>query len=430
MTDQAEQANIPVQTGLSFLPPTPILIGLGVSLLIGIILSYIVGRIIAKPILKVTEVAVNTSKLDLTEDDQGIKKYISYKDETGNLAKAIWETREALRSMANKLQNVSSTVTRHSESLKQRTDENVSNITQIVSTIDEIAVGNNNQAETMNDINMTLSEVVALIEKITSEATKGSDRAVESLDSIREGQTTVDTLGDKMDESITVSMETSQSIHQLSEMMTDVADFVNVITSIADQTNLLALNATIEANRAGDAGKGFTVVANEIRKLAEQSSKAAKEITSIINNTTEKTNLAVSNINRSSSLVKEQKDALKVTQDAFTKIKQTYDGIVNNFKSTASAMQTINTNSKLISEQIYNMASTSEEFAASTEEISATGQAQLDTTELIAKSSRDLNILAGNLNEEVAKLKLTKTSLEVNTDTRTEEDKLVKSLAV
>jgi methyl-accepting chemotaxis protein len=185
-----------------------------------------------------------------------------------------------------------------------------------------------------------------------------------------------------------------------------VANIVNVITSISEQTNLLALNAAIEAARAGEAGKGFAVVAEEIRHLAEDSSKAAKEIIDIIGKTTEKTKLAVSNINVANSLVIEQRSALKITQDAFNKIKGLYDNIVAASDKSAKSMEAINEKSKVISDGIQNIAAIAEESAASTEEISASGEEQLASLELVAGAAKELFELSEQLSSEVSKFKL------------------------
>lgn len=392
--------------GMQFMIPTSVWIGLGISFVLGIVLAYITGKLISKPIIKLTEVANKTSKFDLIEGDEILKDVLKYKDETKAMADALLDIRKALKSLTKKLQHTTLTLTSHSDNLAKTTDENARLITQVVSTIDEVAHGNTSQAQNINDINATLLDVVNLIDEITKETSSGAEHAVNSITFINEGQNTVDIQAKKMEENILVSHEANKSIDELSQMIDQVAGIVSVITSIAGQTNLLALNASIEAARAGEAGKGFAVVADEIRNLAEESSKAAKNITDIIKSTTEKTNLAVTNINKAGTLINEQKEALKITQDAFVKIKDTYDGIVKSFKHTAGVMKTIDNKSKEISHQAQDMAAIAEEFAASTEEISAAGQEQLTSTEVIVKSSKDLYILAGELSEEINKIKI------------------------
>ena len=404
---QAADASLaqPIPQGGFRLPPTTVLIGLIVSLVIGVIMAYIVGKIIAKPIVMVTEITKRTANLDLV-NDESFDVTLKYKDESGAMAAALRDTRQALREMIARLQKVSATVTSHSNDLTKATAENVKTITQVVATIGELAEGNNSQARTVNNISTTMSEVTSLIDGITDEASKGAQNAVTSLEFIKDGEKAVDMQAQKMEESVNISKEVDLSVSELSKRIEQVADIINVITSISEQTNLLALNAAIEAARAGEAGRGFAVVAEEVRKLAEESSNAAKEITEIINSTTEKTTLAVSSINKAASVVNEQKEALRVTQNVFAKIKTSYDGIVNSFQHTAAAMETINEKSKDIFHQTQEVSAVAEEFAASTEQISSAGQEQLASTEMIAQSSRGLYALAGELSSEINKFKV------------------------
>lgn len=399
------ETSVPMQNGAQFLIPTPILIGLGISLVLGVILSYFLGRYIAKPIIKVTEITKKTSEFDLV-DDESFEELLKYKDETRGMAEALKDTRKSLREMVLKLQDATYAITSHSDSLTKNTNENVKMITQVAATINEIAEGNNNQAQSINSMNETLCEVVELIDNITIESLNGSENAVKSLEFIADGQKAMDIQANKMDENITMSEQATKSINELSKTIDEVANIVNIITSIAEETNLLSLNAAIEAARAGETGKGFAVVANEIRNLAEDSSEAAKKITDLINSTKAKTNLAVSNINETGTLVNEQKEILNSTQDAFSKVKTTYNQIVSSFQHTSEVMKTIDEKAKNTLVQTQDMVAVAEEFAASTQEISASAQEQLNSTEMIAQSSDELNLLAGNLDTEINKFKV------------------------
>lgn len=398
------ETNTTVQGSGFELPATQVLIGMFFAMILGAITSYFFGRYISKPIIKVTELMKSISNLDLTHNE-AYDSLMDYNDECGIMARELNNTRILLNGMVIRLQAIANTLANYSQSLNDTTDENVKTITRVVDAINEIAEGNSNQSHTISEINNTLSYIAEAIGEISDKADIGAKNASNSIDTIKDGQKAVDVQAIKMEESITVTNETGKSIDELNKMIVQVEKNTSVITSIAEQTNLLALNAAIEASRAGDAGKGFSVVADEIRNLADGSSKAAKEIVEIINKTTGLSAVTVDNISKVNALVIEQRDALEITQKEFDKIRLSHESIVINFQNTAQVMKNVNEKSKLISVQTSDIASVVEESAVSAEEVSAAGEHQLTCMEMMVDSSKELANLAEELNIEISKIK-------------------------
>ncbi|HEX2947019.1 MAG TPA: methyl-accepting chemotaxis protein [Clostridia bacterium] len=395
---------VPGGQGGAFVP-TNVLITTAVCLIIGAVVSYFLGRYISNPIVKLTEIANNASDLNLVLDGS-YEKALKYKDETGNMARALSKTINTLRGVVTKLQGMSGKLEEHSEKLTSAADDNVRSITQVVTAINEIAEGNSNQAERINEINVTMADAAALIDDVAQKALAGAVLADKSLVSIEEGRQAVDTQNRKMQESISASDVTCKYIAELRQLIEQVSGIAGVITSISDQTNMLALNAAIEAARAGEAGNGFAVVAAEIRNLAEGSRKEAEHISEIIIKTTEKAERAVNSINSTNSLINEEKSSLAVTQNAFRKIKDAFDLNVESFRQTAEAMKTVSEKSEKILDQTREMAAIAEESAASAEQASAAGQEQLASFELISQSAKELQALVEDLDKETGRFKL------------------------
>jgi methyl-accepting chemotaxis protein len=385
--------------------PQNIILSAVLSLVLGAVVSYILGKLIARPIIQLTGWANTAAELNLAVGES-YDRLLKYKDETGNMAKAFRKTITAFRGIVAKLQGMSDSLGTNSRKLAQIAEDNEKSISQVVTTINDIAEGNSQQVDRINAINTTLKEVTGLIEEVSEKAAVGADQAVRSLESIEEGQKAVDVQNGKMQESISASSVANTYITELSGLIGQVSNIVDVITSIADQTNMLALNAAIEAARAGEAGSGFAVVADEIRNLAERSAKEAQNINGLITKTGEKAKLAVQSIHSNNRIIQEQKSALDISQNAFEKIKTAFDDNVESFRKTADAMKQISGKSEQILGRTEEMAAIAEESAACTQQASAAGQEQLASFELIAQSSKELLELVEDLNGETGRFKL------------------------
>ncbi|MGE4284956.1 MAG: methyl-accepting chemotaxis protein [Clostridia bacterium] len=382
-----------------------ILLAIIISIMIAIVMSMLLGKRLSKPILKITEFIRKTASFDLVYD-KSFEHFLENKDETGVMAAALLDMRTALREISSNIIDTSKSLSSHADQLASETDTNSKMINQIVVSINEIAEGNSSQAEMINNTNETISDVDKIIEEVNRSTAESAQSAHVSLELVSGGQNAVNLLTQRMAESASISNEVGTSVNELSEMVGKVGYIVDLITSIAGQTNLLALNAAIEAARAGDAGKGFSVVADEIRKLAEETSSATKEIAQIIKDTTKTSELTVENIGKAGHIATAQEEALNITEEAFNKIKLSVEDIAMKTQLSSKILMDINSRFKEIVNQSQDMAAIAEESAASTEEIAASSEEQLASMETVAQTSYELSKIAEDLSKEMSKFKI------------------------
>lgn len=259
-----------------------IVIGLIIAI-ISLAIGLFISSRISSPIVKLTELINKTAELDLKFDEQ--YTYLSKnKDETGTIARAMFLTRQVLREMVEKLQTVSRTVMDNAEEMEKLSILIQESAHDNSATTEQLSAGMQQTAASTEEITATTVEISSHVGDIAKKAKEGAgvsnqitDRAAtikkDTLNSIEVANSIYDEVKVKMEEAI----EESNNIKQIGVL-------AETILAITNQTNLLALNAAIEAARAGEAGKGFTVVASEIRKLADQSTNTANDIQDIVKN--------------------------------------------------------------------------------------------------------------------------------------------------
>lgn len=194
------------------------------------------------------------------------------------------------------------------------------------------------------------------------EASRRTDENVE------EGSAMVRELKEQAHNVETASSVTVEVIERLTQKVADVQSFVGTILSISSQTNLLALNASIEAARAGEAGRGFSVVAEEIRQLSEQTKDASNNITNIIEELNDDTKRANESIQNSVASVEKQNELIEETKEKFQKINEGVVELTENIGNTERVIKEILQSTSVISENITHLSATSQEVAASSTE--------------------------------------------------------------
>ena len=279
-------------------------------------------------------------------------------------------------------------------------------IGEVALTIDQVAQG---ASETAQDIQTgadavnTLAGQIENIDGLTSEMigiSENSNRLGE------EGLKVMSKLTEATEKNNKASVEVGQVVSDMNSTTNQIGMITDAINNIAEQTNLLALNAAIEAARAGEAGKGFSVVADEIRKLAEQSTSATNQIQTLIETIKSKSGMAVQSMEEAKFIVLEQNQAVSNTKDIFNKILESIASLMKEIKLIQSSIVETNKGKEEIVTRMQNISAVSEESSASAEEVSATTQEVTAIMSEFTNSAGELQDLSTKLEEEINKFKL------------------------
>lgn len=300
---------------------------------------------------------------------------------TGWSNKLIYESMEKEKQTQNvllQLQKTLSIVTENTKQLNKDIDKSYSNLQAVdgmsnesLVTVEEVARGNIEQANNIAGMNSMIVEAVEMLNR-TSDITKEiSDVSMSTSKIVLEGSEKISKMTDQMERINGAISESLTTVTELEIDMNEVNGFLDGITSIAAQTNLLALNAAIEAARAGEHGKGFAVVADEVRSLAEESSQTAKSIYDIIQKIRKKTKEALLEVENGDSAVQEGNLIVSEVRDSFKNIQTAFNQIDHSIMDERKMFESTTDIFKNISVESESIAAISEEHSSFSEEMTA-----------------------------------------------------------
>ncbi|WP_152655526.1 methyl-accepting chemotaxis protein [Oceanobacillus sp. CFH 90083] len=365
-----------------------------VTLVVGMSVIWIFANKIAGPIDKVSKQMDLLADGDLTADDIIVKS----NDEVGRLADSMNHMQNRLRDLVSNVSDASNRMTGQSEGLMQSSNEVKEGSEQVAITMQELATGSEKQAGSASDLSNAMQNFVMEVEKAHEAGAQIHETSGNVLNLTEEGNQSMQVSKKQMEKIDQIVQDAVGKVKGLDAQSQEISKLVIVINDIAEQTNLLALNAAIEAARAGEHGAGFAVVASEVRKLAEQVSNSAKDITKIVANVQSESNAVAESLLVGYKEVEEGTNQIESTGEKFNGINQAVMEMVNNIRAVTENLATIAEDSQKMNRSIEEIATIAEESAAGIEETSASSQQTSASMEGVAQSSGELAKLAEELN--------------------------------
>ena len=368
---------------------------IAIVVLIAIIISFIMGRRLMRPLVKVSTIIEDVANGNIEADFSVVKES---NDEIGLIIEKMKELTQSLGSIVGKIRNSSDTMSSNSYELNDTSSQTLAANNEISKAVEDVAEGSTGMAASISKINENLLEmsnetkdINASVDEIKNQTTAVQDSSKIMNDKIKSMQDS----SHKMDEGISAI---SKRIETVNTTVDKVSNIVSVIEEISSETNLLSLNASIEAARAGDAGKGFAVVAQEIRVLSDNTNTELENIKQIISSLVEECRYCVQ---ASGTIVEDnakQKEEIKAVLDEFGSLDEQIQKTAekaDEIEELVTAMIELNDD---ITKSSNSLTDVSAANAAATEEMNA-------NIEELNAMMNGVSEMAGNMNDESDGLK-------------------------
>lgn len=365
------------------------------TIVISVISLFIVNRLTTKRLSQAVAFCQQLAKGKLL----GNRLNSDGKDEISEIAQAMNEMADQLQESIQHLLQTTEVVTKMAEDLKENAETTTNVNNQITTTVSEVALGSEEQVKSSLKTNDTIQTTSKELSHAISLIKETLDLTNETRSQIETGSGYVQSSVEQIQAIQTEVNKVATIVHAFNQRSSEISQIVEVINDISDQTNLLALNAAIEAARAGEHGRGFAVVADEVRKLSEQTALATNDIQALIDSSIEDTQQITMEMERSKEAVKQGVSTVNSVGEVFTTILNSIHALTNHNSHVGETIEVTNQNMEQMLLSAQEVINVSEQSSANIEEIAAATEQQNASMQELLASSEELASMARSLEE-------------------------------
>lgn len=372
-------------------------------LLIGLSIPFVrwLERALTDPISDMSRIALNISKGDFSQ-----KVPIQSNDALGELAQSFNKMIDKLRELLQDTGRATRHVFESSRDINEKNEKMKTVLEEVALAANELASGANQISEEIGGISVATKDIENKVSGYTVSTREMNARSGQMITLVEQGLQSVETQGAGMRRNVQATGHASRTIHELARQAEGISHITKTISEIAEQTNLLSLNASIEAARAGEHGLGFAVVAQEVRKLAEESTTSTKEVFNLVRTIEQGIQQALSSMSENENIVQEQTRLIAETEKIFAEIVHSVKFISEQIGTFARESEQMLQSAEQISATMENISAITEQSAAGTEQVSASMNEQIAAVQAIVGQSSEMTTLVSRLQQTISIFKM------------------------
>lgn len=353
-------------------------------------------KMLTAPITDISRVALGIAKGNFSLRAEALSD-----DALGDLGRAFNQMADKLRDILSE----TSVMTRHvsiaSQDMYHKNEHLQAVIAQVNTSAEELAAGAGQISEEVTSATEATKHIENKVHTYAESTRSMSEKSSHMLQVINKGKSAVEMQNIGMKKNVESTKIVSETISRLAEQIAGISKMTRLISEIADQTNLLSLNASIEAARAGEHGRGFAVVALEVRKLAEESTQATKEVFSLVRGIEDGIRRTVASIQSNEEVVNSQTHLIRETEIVFNEIVESVDFITRQIDSFVQESEQMLDSARGISHTMENISAITQQSAAGTQEVSHSMNTQIDGVKAMVGQAEEMLQMVTRLQQSI-----------------------------